>query len=124
MVVDDDRDTRELIGATLGYYGADVTVADSGAEALALLPEVRPDVLLSDIGMSGEDGYSFIRRVRTLSPERGGLVPAVAVTAYAAAGDRARAVTSGFQLHVSKPFDPIELARTVQRLSGTPVNEG
>jgi signal transduction histidine kinase len=124
MVVDDDRDTRELISATLGYYGADVTVADSGAEALALLPEVRPDVLLSDIGMSGEDGYSFIRRVRTLSPDRGGLVPAVAVTAYAAAGDRARAVTSGFQLHVSKPFDPIELARTVQRLSATPVNEG
>ena len=108
MVVDDDRDTRELIGATLGYYGADVTVAESAAEALALLPEVRPDVLLSDIGMSGEDGYTFISRVRTLAPERGGLVPAVAVTAYAAAGDRARAVSAGFQLHVSKPFDPIE----------------
>ena len=66
MVVDDDRDARELLTATLGYYGADVTAAESAAEALALLPEVRPDVLLSDIGMSGEDGYSFIRRVRAL----------------------------------------------------------
>ena len=66
MVVDDDRDARELLTATLGYYGADVTAAESAAEALVLLPEVRPDVLLSDIGMSGEDGYSFIRRVRAL----------------------------------------------------------
>ena len=90
MVVDDDRDARELLTATLGYYGADVTAAESAAEALALLPEVRPDVLLSDIGMSGEDGYSFIRRVRALPADRGGLVPAVAITAYADRG-RSRA---------------------------------
>jgi CheY-like chemotaxis protein len=121
MVVDDDRDARELLTATLGYYGADVTAAESAAEALALLPEVRPDVLLSDIGMSGEDGYSFIRRVRALPADRGGLIPAVAITAYATNGDRARALSSGFQLHVPKPFDPIELARTVQRMTGTPV---
>ena len=121
MVVDDDRDARELLTATLGYYGADVTAAESAAEALALLPEVRPDLLLSDIGMSGEDGYSFIRRVRALPPDRGGLIPAVAITAYATDGDRARALASGFQLHVPKPFDPIELARTVQRMTGTPV---
>jgi signal transduction histidine kinase len=117
MVVDDDRDARELLTATLGYYGADVTAADSAAEALALLPEVRPDVLLSDIGMRGEDGYTFIRRVRTLPPERGGHIPAVAITAYATAADCAQAMSSGFQLHVPKPFDPIELARTVQRLT-------
>jgi CheY-like chemotaxis protein len=117
MVVDDDRDARELLTATLGYYGADVTAAGSAAEALALLPEVRPDVLLSDIGMSGEDGYSFIRRVRALPPDRGGHIPAVAITAYATAADRAQAMSSGFQLHVPKPFDPIELARTVQRLT-------
>jgi CheY-like chemotaxis protein len=121
MVVDDDGDARELLTATLGYYGADVTAAESAAEALALLPEVRPDLLLSDIGMSGEDGYSFISRVRALPPDRGGLIPAVAITAYATGGDRARALSSGFQLHVPKPFDPIELARTVQRMSGTPV---
>jgi signal transduction histidine kinase len=122
MVVDDDRDARELLTATLGYYGADVTAAESAAEALVLLPEIRPDVLLSDIGMSGEDGYTFIRRVRALPPDRGGLIPAVAITAYATAGDRARAMSSGFQLHVPKPFDPIDLARTVQRLTGSPVN--
>ena len=122
MVVDDDRDARELLTATLGYYGADVTAAESAAEALVLLPEVRPDVLLSDIGMSGEDGYSFIRRVRALPADRGGLIPAVAITAYATAGDRAQAMNSGFQLHVPKPFDPIDLARTVQRLTGMPVN--
>jgi len=122
MVVDDDRDSRELVTATLGYYGADVTAAESAAEAVALLPQVRPDVLLSDIGMSGEDGYSFLRRVRALPPDRGGAVPAVAITAYAGAGDRARALAAGFQLHIAKPFDPIELARTVQRLSGSPVD--
>jgi CheY-like chemotaxis protein len=121
LVVDDDLDARELLTATLGYYGADVTAAESAAEALALLPEVRPDVLLCDIGMRLEDGYTFIRRVRALPADRGGLVPAVAVTAYATAGDRARAVSSGFQLHVAKPFDPLDLARTVQRLAGTPV---
>jgi signal transduction histidine kinase len=122
MVVDDDRDARELLTATLGYYGADVTAADSAAEALALLPEVRPDVLLSDIGMSGEDGYSFIRRVRSLPADRGGHIPAVAITAYATAADRAAAMSSGFQLHVPKPFDPIELARTVQRLTVSSFN--
>ena len=122
MVVDDDRDARELLTATLGYYGADVTAADSAAEALALLPEVRPDVLLSDIGMSGEDGYSFIRRVRSLPADRGGHIPAVAITAYATAADRAQAMSSGFQLHVPKPFDPIELARTVQRLTVSSFN--
>ncbi len=119
MVVDDDGDARDLMAATLGYYGADVTAADSASEALALLPEVKPDVVLSDIGMTGEDGYSFIRRIRALPAERGGLVPAVAVTAYAAAKDRARSLSSGFQLHISKPFDPIDLARVVQRLVGT-----
>jgi signal transduction histidine kinase len=122
IVVDDDPDARELMAETLGYYGADVTAAESATEALALLPEVRPDVLLSDIAMRGEDGYAFIRRVRALPPDRGGLVPAVAVTAYAAGSDSVRALGAGFQLHIAKPFDPIELARTVQRLSGTAVN--
>jgi len=117
MVVDDDGDARELVSASLGYYGAFVTVAASAAEGLALLPETRPDVLLSDIAMQNEDGYSFIRRVRSLPASEGGTVPAVALTAYAAAGDRVRASTAGFQLHVSKPFDPVELARIVQRLA-------
>ena len=73
-------------------------------------------------GMRGEDGYTLIRRVRALPPERGGLVPAVAVTAYAAGSDSVRALGAGFQLHVAKPFDPIELARIVHRLAGSAVN--
>ena len=121
MIVDDDVDSRDLIVATLGYYGAIVSEAGSAAEAMALLPEARPDVLLSDIGMQGEDGYAFIRRVRALSRDEGGLVPAVALTAYAAAGDRAKALSAGFQLHIAKPFDPVALARTVQRLARSTV---
>jgi signal transduction histidine kinase len=116
LMVDDDPDARELVTTTLRFYGADVTAVESAAHALAVLGQVRPDVLLSDIGMSGEDGYSFIRRVRALPADQGGLVPAVAVTAYAAAGDRARSLAAGFQLHISKPFDPQELGRIVQRL--------
>ena len=116
LVVDDDEDARDLLTATLGYYGAEVVAAETAGEALALIREIVPDALLSDIGMSGEDGFALIRRVRALPPERGGLVPAVALTAYAAANDRARSLTAGFQLHVAKPFDPLDLARTVQQL--------
>jgi signal transduction histidine kinase len=123
MVVDDDGDARELVAASLGYYGAMVTAAASAAEGLALLPGTRPDVLLSDIAMQNEDGYSFIRRVRSLPASEGGTVPAVALTAYAGAGDRVRASTAGFQLHVSKPFDPVELARIVHRLAMTPAKQ-
>ncbi|HXE80549.1 MAG TPA: response regulator [Vicinamibacterales bacterium] len=121
LVVDDDVDSRELIAATLGHYGAIVVEAGSAAEAMERLREDKPDVLLSDIGMQGEDGYAFIRRVRALPRQDGGLVPAVAVTAYAAAGDRANALSAGFQLHVSKPFDPVALARTVERLARSTV---
>ncbi len=116
LVVDDDPDARELLSATLGYYGAEVITAENAGEALALIPEVRPDVLLSDIGMSGEDGFALIRRVRALPADRGGVVPAVALTAYAAANDRVRSLAAGFQIHMPKPFDPLELARLVQRL--------
>jgi signal transduction histidine kinase len=116
LVVDDDADARELLTATLGYYGADVVAAENASEALALIPELRPDVVLSDIGMRGEDGYALIRRVRALPPGRGGVVPAIALTAYAATNDRARSLAAGFQMHVPKPFDPLELARVVERL--------
>ena len=116
MIVDDDADARELVAATLGHYGADVTEGTSVADAMALLPEARPHVLLSDIAMQSEDGYALIQRIRTLPKERGGLVPAIALTAYAGAADRARALSAGFQLHIPKPFDPLELARVVQRI--------
>jgi CheY-like chemotaxis protein len=116
LVVDDDGDARELLATTLGYYGADVIAAENASEALALIPELRPDVILSDIGMRGEDGYALIQRVRALPPDRGGVVPAIALTAYAAANDRARSLAAGFHMHIPKPFDPLELARVVQRL--------
>jgi CheY-like chemotaxis protein len=93
-----------------------VVAAESVGEALALIPEVAPDVLLSDIAMSGEDGFALIRRVRALDADKGGLVPAIALTAYAGASDRARALSAGFQLHMAKPFDPLDVARSVQRL--------
>jgi signal transduction histidine kinase len=117
MVVDDDADAQELLSTSLSSYGAVVTAAASALEAFALLPAVRPDVLLSDIAMYGEDGYSLLGRVRSLPVEQGGNVPAVAVTAYAAAADRDKALSAGYQHHVSKPFDPTELARLVQRLA-------
>ena len=121
LIVDDDVDSRDLVSATLGYYGAIVNEAASAAEGMAVLRDAKPDVLLSDIGMQGEDGYVFIRRVRALPREEGGLVPAVALTAYAAAGDRAKALSAGYQLHIAKPFDPVALARTVQRLARSTV---
>jgi signal transduction histidine kinase len=124
MVVDDDADARELVATTLSHYGADVTAGASASEAMVLLPQTHPDVLLSDIAMHGEDGYTLIQRLRALPKERGGLVPAIALTAYAGAGDRAKALAAGYQLHISKPFDPVELARTVQRLVGTTRESG
>jgi CheY-like chemotaxis protein len=116
LVVDDEADARTLIEAALSQYGATVTTAGSAAEALASIDRVVPDVLLSDIGMPHEDGYSLIRRLRARPAEKGGSVPAVALTAYASDGDRDAAMSAGFQAHVSKPFDPREVASLVARL--------
>jgi CheY-like chemotaxis protein len=124
LVVDDEHDAREVIGRSLRQWGADVTVASSAAEAIEALRAARVDVLLSDIGMPGEDGYSLIRRVRQLSDGEGGRVPAVALTAFARGEDRGRALSEGYQLHVPKPVEPTELASVVASLSGrTPVPE-
>jgi signal transduction histidine kinase/ActR/RegA family two-component response regulator len=116
LVVDDEADARDLIKMTLSQYGALVTTADSVAAALAEIDRQIPDVLLSDIGMPREDGYELIRRVRGRSLERGGSVPAIAVTAYASASDRARAAASGYEAHVAKPFEPDALVQTVATL--------
>jgi len=126
VVVDDEEDAREMIATTLHDYGAQVQSASSGAEALELLarrgPDERPDVLVCDIGLPGEDGYAVLRRVRTLPVEQGGAIPAVAVTAYARVEDRLRALQAGFQMHVAKPVEPAELvtvlASVVGRLNG------
>ncbi|MCT7949514.1 response regulator [Ancylothrix sp. C2] len=122
VVVDDELDTRELICVMLKQYGAEVRAAASAQEALALLDELVPDVLVSDIGMPFQDGYAFIAQVRQRSPERGGLLPALALTAYARDSDRALALGAGFQLHLAKPVEPVDLARAVAQLAGREVS--
>ncbi len=116
VVVDDEADARALMKRLLEENGAAVMVAGSAAEALEVLKRERPDVLVSDIGMPGEDGYSLIRRVRGLRGEEGGATPAVALTAYARAEDRMKAVGAGFQHHVAKPVEPGALIAVVGSL--------
>ena len=118
LVVEDEKDTRDLLVMALAQCGAQVTAAESVAEALAAFDRAAPDVLVSDIGIPFEDGYSLIRKVRARRPSRGGRVPAAAVTAYAAAEDRQRALEAGFQTHLAKPVDPSELVTTVAALAG------
>ncbi|HEV7517433.1 MAG TPA: PAS domain-containing protein [Thermoanaerobaculia bacterium] len=118
LVVEDDPDTRELILRVLADHAAEVTAVASAREGLAALESQRPDVLLSDIEMPGEDGYSLIAKVRALPRERGGATPAAALTAFARGEDRRRALQAGFQLHVAKPVEPAELATVVANLAG------
>jgi PAS domain S-box-containing protein len=118
LVVDDQEDARDLMSQALGACGADVVTAVSVADALAAFDRRRPDVILSDIEMPGEDGYSLIRRVRERGADRGGRVPAAALTAYARSEDRAAALAAGFQRHVAKPVDPGDLAAVVAALAG------
>jgi PAS domain S-box-containing protein len=118
LVVDDDVDTLEALRHLLEQAGARVSTAASAPDAFQALSGEPPDVLLSDIGMPGEDGISLIRRVRSLDPSRGGQVPAAALTAYTQEVDRARALGAGFQAYLAKPVDPRELAEAVARLAG------
>jgi PAS domain S-box-containing protein len=116
LVVEDEQDARELIRAILEGCGARVIAVASAGEALAALEQVKPDVLVSDIGMPGENGYELIKKIRTLEPERGGKVAAVALTAYAGTNDRRRALLAGFQTHLAKPVEPDELLAVVASL--------
>jgi CheY-like chemotaxis protein len=107
----------------MSHYGAIVTVATSAAEALSLLTQPldttanwKPDALVSDIGMPDEDGYTFIRKVRSLDAAQGTFLPALALTAYATDDDRQQALTSGFQMHLAKPIDPAAIAQAVLAL--------
>jgi PAS domain S-box-containing protein len=118
LVVDDQPDARELIKRVLEDCGAEVFVAGSAAAALAALPGWRPDVLVSDIGMPDTDGYELLRRIRALGVERGGKIPAIALTAFARSEDRTRALRAGFVVHVAKPVDPAELVATVASVAG------
>jgi CheY-like chemotaxis protein len=118
LVVDDDPDARDLIARILRQCGAEVTVVGAAGEAYDALSATRPDVLLSDIGMPGEDGYSLIRRVRALPEQLGGSTPAIALTAFARREDAERAIVEGFHRHVAKPADPAELACAVAQVMG------
>ncbi|HEX8338533.1 MAG TPA: ATP-binding protein [Pyrinomonadaceae bacterium] len=118
LVVDDEQDTRRLISTVIAQSGAEVTACASAGEALEKLKTWRPHILMSDIGMPGEDGYALIRQVRALPPERGGRTPAAALTAYARDEDRGRALAAGYQLHIAKPFNPHELLAAVSDLQG------
>ena len=116
LLVDDEPDTREVIGQMLTRAGAKVSLAGSAREAMELLSRSRHEVLVSDIAMPDEDGYSLIRRVRALPGDQGGDIPAVALTAYAREEDRRRALSAGFQAHLSKPVEPPDLLRKVASL--------
>ncbi len=118
LVVDDEIDGREMLRKVLIDCQAQVTTCASASEAFDLLKSYKPDVLVSDIGMPGEDGYTLIKRVRALEPEFGGQIPAIALTAYTRMEDRLQALAAGFQIHASKPIEPADLIVAVATLTG------
>jgi PAS domain S-box-containing protein len=117
LVVDDEPDTLELLRMVLELRGASVVTENSAAQALERFKETAPDVLLSDIGLPGKDGFDFIREVRSLPPERGGRVPAVALTAYTRAEDRTTTLAAGFDMHIPKPVQPADVVAVVASLT-------
>ena len=117
LVVDDQPDARELLTIALTQIGCDVKTSATVGEALGIMDQWKPDVLVSDIGMPGEDGYELMRKVRARPPERGGLVPALAVTGYASPEDAARARAVGYHMHMAKPVSPRKLVAMVASLA-------
>ncbi|PYS99674.1 MAG: hybrid sensor histidine kinase/response regulator [Acidobacteria bacterium] len=117
LVAEDEPDARELLQVVLSGCGADVRACGSAAECFDELQKWKPDVLVSDVGMPGEDGYSLIKRIRQLPDEKGGQIPAVALTAYARVEDRVRALSAGFHTHAPKPVEPRELVAAVASLA-------
>lgn len=117
LVVDDEADTRDYLMTVLEEYGAQVTGAASASQALLNIEQISPDVLVSDVGMPGEDGYSLIRQVRALKSGQNASIPAVAVTAYARDEDCKKAIAAGFQMHLAKPVEPEQLVAVVATLT-------
>ena len=118
LLVEDDDDSRALLETVLRYWGALVTAVSSAQDAMHTLQRVKPDVLLSDISMPHQDGYWLIREVRALPADRGGTLPAIAVTALGHPHDVGRTLSAGFQAHLRKPVDTWELAQTIASLAG------
>jgi PAS domain S-box-containing protein len=121
VVVDDERDARELLRSLLTTYGAEVTICSSAGEAFEAVRREKPDLLVSDIGMPDEDGYSLIAKIRRLPETEGGKTPAIALTAFARIEDRIHALSQGFQMFVPKPVEPNELIAAIRSLAG--INE-
>jgi signal transduction histidine kinase/ActR/RegA family two-component response regulator len=117
LIVDDNADGRTLTSLVLTQAGASVKAVASVREALQMLEVERPDALVSDIGLPDLDGYGLIRQIRQYEAERGGFLPAVALTGYARAEDRARILAAGFQAHVPKPVDPVELTAAIETIT-------
>ena len=117
LVVDDERDARELLATILTRSGAEVTTAAGVADALDKLRRVTPDLLVSDIEMADEDGYSLIRKVRASDTHRGRRIPAIALTAHARPTDRMRALSEGYHMHMPKPVEPAELVLAIANLA-------
>jgi len=118
LLVDDERETREIISTVVERTGAEVKACTSAREALSALVEWRPHVILSDIAMPDEDGYSFIGRVRSLAHDEGGNTPAAALTAYAREEDRKQALAAGYQMHIAKPIAAGQLVTMIAKLAG------
>lgn len=116
LVVDDDADTREFLVFLLEQEGAIVTSAASATEALAVIAQSKPDLLLSDLGMPEVDGYALIKKLRAMPANQGGQIPAIALTAYAAETTQKQVLTAGFQLHITKPADPSKLVAAIAAL--------
>ena len=113
LIVDDEQDARDIVSAILAEAGAEVAAAASARQGLDLIDQWKPDVLISDIGMPGEDGYDLIRKLRSRSADQRGQIPAVALTAFARTQDRLKILSSGYQMHLGKPIEPIELVTIV-----------
>jgi CheY-like chemotaxis protein len=118
LLVDDEPEARQIISTVITRTGAEVKTCESAHEALTKVSEWKPDVILSDIAMPEEDGYSFIRQVRSLPHDKGGDTPAAALTAYARDIDRRQALAAGFQMHIAKPIGASQLITMIARLAG------
>jgi signal transduction histidine kinase/ActR/RegA family two-component response regulator len=118
LIVDDEPDAREMLQVMLGQYGIQVKTSASVQEALELLERWKPDVLISDVGMPNEDGYALILRVRALGHDRGGNIPAIALTGYSRLEDRSQLLAAGYQMHLSKPVELARLVNAIMSLSG------
>ena len=117
LVVEDDDDTRDLLKVLLEGQGASVTTTASVPEALTAYDQSRPNVIVADIGMPDNNGYTLIGRVRSLDRDKGKIVPAIALTAFTTAIDRDNVISAGFQVHVPKPFDPSRLIAVIADLA-------